>query len=919
MKGYVCIAVAVLGGVCATTAEAQEAPAQTQAHRPTTAPAAPSTAVDEVVVTGHALAEERAAQLKRASNLISDNVSADELGSLPDYGLGQALKRVPGVSMVINNGRGEEQYMILRGLGPDYNSLTIDGVALPSTEQASTAAATSTASGRTVGLDVIPSSVAKAVNVFKSWEADLPSDAIGGVTNLQTRSAFDAPGLFVAGKVKYAYWEDERDWHSYTPSGEGELTVSDRFGPNGAFGVLLSGTYYRRDSSSLDSVSNGTQGFYAYNGGTATVPATTLTPETNVKGLGLINVPGQTGWLNYDDIRTRKSVFGKLEYQGGDILKLHLTGGFFDHTLNEDRNNQYFDTVGSPTITSPTTGSFASGSASDAYDHYLLDRQLKYGEFGGSLNLAHHLHIDFTANLANGVYDQKSVDDSFSYTGTPQSLAFNYVTSTTELAHFTPVNDSNYLNPKDYNLTYHQFAENHTNVLTPTLKLDGRWNSDKTSTGFGVRAGVQWHDLVATGWNSQVRYDAKSGLNMGQLGGSFYITPYNGWGQQILMANPADTASYFNQNPSQFTLDAGDASASTIGNYRLEENVLSTYALADYRGERYAVSLGLRYEDTAQDVRNYLPSAFVSSSKATTFSPDDSKSDYVKLLPSLNASYDLTDSLKLRAGASKTLARPDYSQLAQNTSLTVSTVASNSVTGIASQSISNPTLRPRESDNLDLSLEWYPARAVAFSAAIFHKRIANEIVTLNNIQTGVAEPGQAGVYTVTTTQAQNVGTADAQGLELGMVIPSFSFVHGPLSYFGLVANTTFADYNASDIRMSDGTFRHLPGLISSAKTLVNVSLLFNHDAWDGRLAYNHTGKMPYSFNTTNSALDQWYGASDVLDFQMRYHLNKHLAVVFQAQNLTDENPVRLTGPNVNIYSETLENGRSFFMGADFVF
>jgi TonB-dependent receptor len=918
MKDYVCIAVAALGGgFCATAAQAQQAPAQAPATAPAAAPA--STAVGEVVVTGHALAEERAAKLKRASRLISDNVSSDELGSLPDFGLGQALKRVPGVSMVINNGRGEEQYMILRGLSPDYNTVTIDGIALPSTEQGSTSAATSTASGRTVGLDVVPSSVAKSVNVFKSWEADLPSDAIGGVTNLQTRSAFDAPGLFVAGKINYAYWEDQRRWHDNTPSGQGELTVSDRFGSNKELGVLLSGTYYRRDSSSLDSVSNGTQGFYAYSGGTATVPATTLTPETNVKSLGLINVPGQTGWLTYDDVRTRQSLFGKLEYKGGDVLKLHLTGGYFEHTLNEDRNNQYFDTVGNPTITSPTTGSFAAGSASVGYDHYLLDRQLKYGEFGASLNLPHDLHVDFTANLADGVYDQKSVDDSFSYNGRSQALAFTYVTSTTELAHFTPLAEANYISPQDYNLAYHQFAENHTNVQVPTLKLDGRWNDDRSSTGPGLRAGLQWRDLVATGWTNQLRYDAPAGLNLGQIGGSFDVAPYNGWGQQILMANPADTAAYFNQNPGLFTLDATNASTSTIGNYRLEENVFSTYAVADYRGDRYSVSVGLRWEDTAQDIRNYLPSAFVSSAKATTFALNDSKSDYAKLLPSLNASWDVTTSFKLRVGASKTLARPDYSQLAQNSSLTVSTVATNSVTGIASQSISNPSLRPRESDNLDLSAEWYPTRAVAFSAAVFHKRISNEIVTLNNIQSGVAEPGQAGVYTVTTTQAQNVGTADAQGLELGLVMPSFSFVHGPLGWFGLVANTTFADYNASDIRMSDGTFRHLPGLISSAKTLANVSLLFNHDAWDGRLAYNHTGKMPYSFSTTNSALDQWYGASDVLDFQMRYHLNRHIAFVFQAQNLTDNTPVRLTGPNINIYSETLQNGRSFFMGADFVF
>jgi len=116
--------------------------------------------------------------------------------------------------------------------------------------------------------------------------------------------------------------------------------------------------------------------------------------------------------------------------------------------------------------------------------------------------------------------------------------------------------------------------------------------------------------------------------------------------------------------------------------------------------------------------------------------------------------------------------------------------------------------------------------------------------------------------------------------------------------------------------MADGALRRLPGLISSAKNIDNVALLFDRQPLEGSLAFNHTSRMPYSFSATNSALDVWYGASDRLDFQLRYHVTKRFSVVFQAQNLTNNTPVRLTGPNLNIYSETLENGRAYFFGFD---
>ena len=132
-------------------------------------------------------------------------------------------------------------------------------------------------------------------------------------------------------------------------------------------------------------------------------------------------------------------------------------------------------------------------------------------------------------------------------------------------------------------------------------------------------------------------------------------------------------------------------------------------------GDLYALA-GLRYETTDQSIRNYLPVPFTST---TNFAADrTTTSSYAKLLPSLNLSYDVTDEIKLRGAVTQNLARPEYAQLAENSS-----AIAQSRRQPASETISNPNLKPRESTNYDLSAEYYPAPGVVASVALFDKEI----------------------------------------------------------------------------------------------------------------------------------------------------------------------------------------------------
>ena len=217
------------------------APIHAQTTAPSAMPAAAVEAGEEIVVTGAHLQAVREIAAKRDIPVISDSISSDEIGTLPDFGLGEALTRVPGISTIQNNARGEAQFLSIRGLNADYNLVEIDGVALPANE----------VGRRNVSLDVIPSSLASRVEVYKSVNAAMNGNAIGGIANLRTRSAFDVGGkaiacLYQTREMEFALtWCDV--WH---PSGQAELVASTTFGPDRKFGVVVAGSYFRRDSAS---------------------------------------------------------------------------------------------------------------------------------------------------------------------------------------------------------------------------------------------------------------------------------------------------------------------------------------------------------------------------------------------------------------------------------------------------------------------------------------------------------------------------------------------------------------------------------------------------------------------------------------------------------------------------------------------
>jgi TonB-dependent receptor len=867
--------------------------------------------LETVVVTGEKYALERSIDTKRANNVVSDGISSDEIGSIPEFGLGDALRKVPGLSLQINNGRGEDQFLTVRGLNPDYNSIEIDGLQLPSTEE----------TRRQVSLDVIPSVVVSQVGVAKSWSAEQVSDAVGGVTMLKTRSAFDHPGQHIDAHLDYAYWEDEPVVTNTMPSLQGDVTYSNTFGDDNQYGLVLLASYMRRSSSTLNTYTlpysyypyagSGTVNTAALDqaaGSATTATGATLKPTDDLTGL--IPIPDRHRWYFYDNDRTRPGVFGRFDFDDHQMLHAHVSAGEFEFINDEHRYSQYLNRVGNATITSPTTGSFAQGAPETDYDKYVQYRELTYVDAGAGMTLAPGVSLELTANYGVGHYKQTTAEDQFT-APTSATYGFTYDLAAPQAPLFIPNNSAAFMNPANYNEVYHLDAVDKSTSHLPQVKAELSDNFDADSDGLGLRAGFVWRDLTQDYSYNQARYNpVGTAPTLAQLG-TIPVAPtlYDGQGQTLLFVDPNAVGAFVTANPARYVRNASDTLSNAISNFHLEEAITSGYLEAQYRwGPLYALA-GVRIEGTDLDILNYQPVPF---SSTTNFVQGNTNSGYTRVLPSLNVSYDLADDLKLRAAITQTLGRPTYSQLAQNGSASVSGTT-------ASESISNPSLKPRESTNIDLSAEYYPAPGMLMSVAMFDKQIRNEIVTLTTTVNNATVPGTPTPVTLTITQAANTDSAHVQGIEFGFSDVHLGFLPGLLSNLGVNTNVAFVDMDAPHIRMSNGTLRQLPQLLESSRFTGNASLLYSDDVWSGEIAYNYTSKMPISFDTNNAANDQWWAGISTLDAQITYKFSDYLSLRAQGKNLTDSVPQKVVGVNQQLNYSALENGRAFYFGVAVAF
>ena len=186
----------------------------------------------EIIVIGQAANQASSLSRKRENDGVSDVITRDSIGQFPDQNVAESLRRVPGVNIL--NDQGEGRFVSVRGLDPNLNSTSLNGVRLPSPE----------ADTRAVALDVLSSDIIESIEVKKSLTPDMEADTIGASIEIETTSAFDRKKDLLTVKLEGSY-NDYAD--EITP--KASLDFATRLGDNVGLFPQRGGRFDDRDAS----------------------------------------------------------------------------------------------------------------------------------------------------------------------------------------------------------------------------------------------------------------------------------------------------------------------------------------------------------------------------------------------------------------------------------------------------------------------------------------------------------------------------------------------------------------------------------------------------------------------------------------------------------------------------------------------
>ena len=193
--------------------------------------------IEEVVVTGFRASLNKALEAKQDTVGSIDMIVAEDIADFPDLNLAESLQRVPGV--VIARDAGEGRQISVRGLGPQFTRVRINGIEAMSAN-GSTDASGGTNRGRNFDFNTFASELFNNITVRKTAAAETEEGSLGATVDLQTGRPFDFDGFTMAGSVQAGYNDLTQD-----SDPRAAFLVSNTFA-DGKFGALLSVAYTSR-------------------------------------------------------------------------------------------------------------------------------------------------------------------------------------------------------------------------------------------------------------------------------------------------------------------------------------------------------------------------------------------------------------------------------------------------------------------------------------------------------------------------------------------------------------------------------------------------------------------------------------------------------------------------------------------------
>jgi TonB-dependent receptor len=928
--------------------------------------------LEEIVVTGIRSSLTRSMDIKRESMGVVDAITAEDIGKFPDANLAESLQRITGVS--IDRQRGEGSRVTVRGFGPEFNLVTINGRQMP------------THNGVTRSFDFadLASEGVAGVEVYKTGRADVPSGGIGSTINILTPEPLKGKEtLSLAARAVMD--TSTRTGDSVTPEVSG--IYLDRF-MDDTLGIAITASHQVRNNGVNSAQVNG---WY-------TRPGDDVLPDGNVdvrvvNDENQINRP-QTADESYSIPQAVAYNIAEFESERNNAQVVLQWAPREDLTLTADYIRSEFELDRKYSDLSAWFSNTAALSQSSEWTNGPIASPIIYSETNDNNDFA----------MGTGADGGKNLNESVGFNvewwlNDRLRLEFDYHDSSAESGPNGPNGTSSLITMASFNKVGQSFITGYElPIFSNNLNSGGEANrplyaNDMILTGSVFTNGASWMDLEQAKIAGSFEFTDESRIDFGAQTTEvnnrsvFSVVQLDNWGgigqpgdlasivfrssiagqfdqlsghnhpdlqKEFFTANLADLRAageaYYAANGVEYAAvgDCGTgycASTDWRDDLRTKEETTAFYLQYNWDGQigymPASVRVGVRYEETdvvsAALNTTYDGSSWVGAGNELniTEAKDENgnaiqsftnvRGDYDVTLPNFDFSIEPWTDIVLRASYSETITRPSYNDIKGGLIPNGTQFFPNTR---PSASAGNPGLVPLQSQNLDLSFEWYYAPGSYLSVGYFDKDVENFIgigrtsgtvfeipniiggalwnraiaesgldpanytavgrYILDNYQddpavdgeTIVSVPGDPPII-FDLNQPLNQKTAAVDGFEVNL-----QHAFGD-SGFGVVVNATFVDADvAYDKSNSLENQFALTGLSDSA----NFIGFYDGEKLQVRLAYNWrddflAGIGQAEGTRTNPQFVEAYGQ---LDLGVTYLFNDNATFYFSGLNLTNE-------------------------------
>ncbi len=812
-----------------------------------------------------------AINLQKTASGIINIVSEETFGAMTDGNIGAAIQRLPGLS--VDEGQdGSPTSINIRGVAGEYNSFQIDGNRVP------TSGGSRSFDPRQLAADGVTS-----IEVIKAPTPDRDGDAVGGIVNVVSRSAFQRDGREVKVRAAGTMNSLSDDWGH-----NASLSYSDLFSVRGGernLGVSLTVSSYDTDRYSQNSDQDWVQ----------------VTPENN-PGLNLPqgSVPVwfmEANHWEYDTRETRtQALSGSIDLRLSERHTLyfrplysHFERKGIKFETDIDIDTRFQDAPGgrktyaalTPSSGRGTPGNSGSrgsrgwiGTDEDA-ENDLHGVNIGGRHEQGEWVLTHDLFYSRSKNVVSN-------DTELNFVMEPNSPWFLFEYTIVDPVGFIDIVQLDGPDPRDLSqVTEGELAESSSEKTEEvvSVRLDMEREFAPAAGSLSLKAGVKYRSSAPEFDRTTRVYTMDETFPYEQVvertdatlfRKAKYYDVYPRRGQDLLRTNPA-----------LFELEEEDTlEDSNVSDYDAKEETSAAYVMGAYERGIHSVIAGVRLEHNRWDNRNWEVSYLDGEASVSSVDTGDA---YTFLLPGLHGRHELKPNLILRESYNRSYGRPRLSELTRG----------RFVDEDGNIEDGNPDLEPAVSDNFDIQLEYYTDNGGLYSVGLFYKDIQDftfeEVFNFNELDAN-GRPIRDDEGDFEYVRPVNGAGAKNYGVEL-IARQRLYFLPGALRGLSVSLSATFTESDAEYPNRDDNRDLPLPGF---SDYLFTSSVDY---AWKNlRLRVDYRYRSDYVEGLGDSIeSDEFYAAEERVDAEISYEVRPGLLVFATGTNLTERPQVSYQG------------------------